>query len=99
MMVIPNTEAHLDGHSVLTSTYNVYRDSGFEDAATIKLKEAELMLEKKTSPNYMGFITFEAPGKLYTYTADGNEVLSSGAVQEIIENLSHYRENPGMWQI
>nr|WP_294943801.1 hypothetical protein [uncultured Mucilaginibacter sp.] len=99
VMVIPNTEAHLDGHAVLTYTYNIYRDNGFEDAATIKLKETELMLEKKKSPNYMGFITFENPGKLFTYTADGNEVLPSDAVQEIIENITHYRDHPGMWQI
>jgi hypothetical protein len=99
VMVIPNTEAHLDGHTVLTYTYNIYRDYGFEDPVTLKLKEKELLLEKKKSPNYMGFITFEEPGKLFTYTADGNHELSTDNVQEIIENISHYRDHPGLWSI
>lgn len=99
VMVIPNTEAHLDGHVAITYTYNIYRDGGFEDPAMIHLKENELLLEKKKSANYMGFITFEQPGKLFTYTADGHEELSSDEVQEIIENISHYRDHPGMWQV
>jgi hypothetical protein len=98
VMVIPNTEAHLDGHAVLTYTYNIYHDGGFEDATTVNMKEQELLLEKKKSPNYMGFITFEEPGKLFTYTADGNQELSSDEVQEIIENISHYRDHPGLWE-
>jgi hypothetical protein len=99
VMVIPNTEAHIDGHPVLTYTYNLYFDEGFEDPATLRLKEKELLLDKKKSPNYMGFITFEDPGKLFTYTADGQMELSSDQVQEIIENISHYRDHPGLWQI
>ncbi|AMR31937.1 hypothetical protein A0256_11135 [Mucilaginibacter sp. PAMC 26640] len=98
-MIIPNTDGHVNGHPVLTYTYNVYRDVGFEDASMIKIKEKELLLDKKTSKNYMGYITFESPGKLFTYTADGNEDLSSDEVQEIIENITHFREHPGMWQI
>jgi hypothetical protein len=99
VMVIPNTEAHVDGHPVLTYTYNVYLDEGLEDPAMIRLKEKELLLEKKKSPNYMGFITFEDPGKLFTYTADGQRDLSTDEVQEIIENITHYRDHPGLWQI
>lgn len=99
VMIIPNTDAHVDGHPVLTYTYNIYRDTGFEDPAMIHLKEKELLLDKKTSTNYMGFITFEDPGKLFTYTADGQEELSSEEVEEVIENISHYRDHPGMWQL
>jgi hypothetical protein len=99
VMIIPNTEAHVDGHPVLTYTYNVYRNNGMEDAAMLKIQEKELLLTKKKSPNYMGYITFEDPGKLFTYTADGYEVLSSDEVQEIIENITHYRDHPGLWQM
>ncbi|OOQ60133.1 hypothetical protein [Mucilaginibacter pedocola] len=99
VMVIPNTEAHLDGHAVLTYTYNIYRDNGFEDAATLKLKEKELLLDKKTSPNYMGYITFERPGTLFTYTADGNHDLSTEEVKEVIDNISHYRDHPGLLDV
>ena len=99
VMVIPNTEAHMDGHPVLTYTNNIYRDGGFEDAGMISQKESELLLDKKRSANYMGYITFEQPGKLFTYTADGHEELSSQNVQEIIENISHYRDHPGLWDV
>lgn len=99
LMVIPNTTAQVDGHPVLTYTYNIYRDYGFEDPAMISSKESELLLDKKVSPNYLGYITFEDPGKLFTYTADGPNDLSSDEVQEIIENISHYRDHPGLWQI
>lgn len=99
VMVIPNTQAAVDGHPVLTYTYNIYRDNGHEDDAVINRQESELLLEKKLDPNYMGYITFEDPGKVFTYTADGREELTSDEVEEIIENISHYRDHPGMWKL
>ena len=47
----------------------------------------------------MGYITFEQPGCLFTYTADGMTELSSDEVEEIIEQISEYRDTPSMWQI
>ncbi|MBK0380794.1 hypothetical protein [Mucilaginibacter segetis] len=99
VMIIPNTDAHVDGHPVLTYTYNIYRDFGFENADTVNYKKEELLLDKKHSPNYLGYITFEDPGKLFTYTADGTEELSADDVQEIIENITHYRDHPGLWDV
>ena len=99
VMVIPNTQASIDGHQVLTYTYNIYRDNGLEDDALISRQESELLLEKKLDPNYMGYITFEDPGKVFTYTADGREDLTTDEVEEIIENISHYRDHPGMWKL
>ena len=96
--VIPNTQAHVDGHQVLTYTYNVYNDSDF-NADELLSQESELLLEKKTDPNYLGYITFEDPGKMFTYTADGREELASREVEEIIENITHYRDHPGLWAI
>ncbi|MBD1392379.1 hypothetical protein [Mucilaginibacter glaciei] len=95
--VIPNTQGQVDGHPVLTYTYNIYADSNFDDAHTLQRQESELLLEKKLDPNYLGYITFEEPGKLFSYTADGYDDLTSGEVEEIIEHITHYRENPGMW--
>jgi hypothetical protein len=96
--VIPNTQAQVDGHPVLTYTYNVYQD-GDPDEQLEDRQESELLLEKKTDPSYLGYITFEDPGKLFTYTADGNGELTSHEVEEIIENITHYRDHPGMWSL
>jgi hypothetical protein len=99
VMVLANVDGHVDGHPVLTYTYNIYRNRDFEDAGMVRQREKELLLDKKTDPNYMGYLTFEDPGKLFTYTADGREELSSDEVTEIIENISHYRDHPGLWQL
>ena len=96
--VIPNTQAQVDGHPVLTYTYNVYNDEDIDEAEMLA-QESELLLEKKLDPNYLGYITFEDPGKMFTYTADGQQELTSGEVEEIIENITHYRDHPGMWAI
>jgi hypothetical protein len=98
VMVIPDTRAQADGHAVITYTYSVYRDTSDGNPALEESKEGELHLSKHTDPNYMGFITFEDPGKLFTYTADGKEDLDSDQVEEIIEQISHYRDNPTMWR-
>lgn len=98
VMVIPDTQAQADGHAVITYTYSVFKDTSHGNPALEQSKESELHLQKHTDPNYMGFITFEDPGRLFTYTADGKEELSSDQVEEIIEHISHYRDNPGMWR-
>lgn len=96
--VMPNTQASVDGHPVITYTYNVYNDGDIDDAEMLA-QESELLLEKKTDPNYLGYITFEEPGRMFTYTADGHEELTSNEVEEIIENITHYRDHPGMWSL
>jgi hypothetical protein len=98
IMVIPDTNAQADGHAVITYTYSIYRDTSGGNPALERSKESELHLQKHTDPNYMGYITFEDPGKLFTYTADGKDELSSDQVEEIIEHISHYRDNPSMWR-
>lgn len=98
LKVIPNTQAQVDGHPVLTYTYHVYQDNDPDDHLEA-MQESELLLEKKTDPSYLGYINFEDPGKLFTYTADGNGELTSYEVEEIIENITHYRDHPGMWSL
>jgi hypothetical protein len=97
--IIPNTQAQVNGHPVLTYTYNIYKNVNLDNKATSDRQESELLLQEKRDPNYLGYITFEAPGKVFTYTADGHDGLSSGEIEEIIENISHYRDHPGMWQL
>ncbi|MFD0792554.1 hypothetical protein ACFQZX_02935 [Mucilaginibacter litoreus] len=97
--VIPNTQAQVNGHPVLTYTYNIYLRSEHEDEALEQQQEAELLLDKKLSPNYLGYITFEEPGRMFSYTPDGKDELTATEIEEIIENISHYRDHPGMWQL
>ena len=98
VMIIPDTQAHANGHQIITYTYSVFKDDSGADPTIEQTKSSELHLTKHKDPNYMGFITFEDPGKLFTYTADGKLELSSSQVEEIIEHISHYRDNPGMWR-
>jgi hypothetical protein len=98
LMMIPESAAHMDGHPVLTYSYAIYRDP---DEGEHRLTNTDRLLtpDKKTNPDYLGTLTFEQPGKVFSYEADGPHELPEGAVQEIIEQISHYRENPGLWQI
>lgn len=96
-MVIPDTQAHLDGHTIITHTYSIFRDNGAGNPLLARSKESTLHLEKIDDPDYYGFITFEKPGSLFTYTADGQQELTSEEATELIEHLSDVRDNPQLW--
>jgi len=53
----------------------------------------------KQDPRSIGYITFEEPDKVFSYTADGRDELNSRDVQEIIEQITEYRDSPQMWSI
>lgn len=95
VMIVPDSEAHVNGHPVLTFTYSIYRNHNINPSSLVNI-ESNLHLTKNTNPDYMGYITFEHPGKLFTYTP-GQQQLNSDQVQEIIETITQYRENPAMW--
>jgi hypothetical protein len=97
LMVIPDTQAHLDGHTIITHTYSVFLDNGAGNPLIARSKESSLHLEEIKDPDYCGFITFEIPGSLFTYTADGQRELSSEEATELIEHLSNVRDNPALW--
>lgn len=98
VMIVPESEAHMDGHPILTYSYAIYKEPdrnghNFTDADQL------LTADKKNHPDYLGTLKFEQPGKLFSYEADGQQVLPNGAIQEIIEKLTHYRENPALWML
>jgi hypothetical protein len=97
VMVIPDTQAHLNGHAIITHTYSVFKDTGMGNPLLARSKESTLHLEHIKDSNYFGFITFEKPGSLFTYTADGQQELDSNEVTELIEHLSNVRDNPALW--
>ena len=97
VMVIPDTLAHLDGHTIITHTYSVFKDNGSGNPLLARSKDSTLHLEQITDPDYFGFITFEKPGSLFSYTADGQQELTSEEATELIEHLSDVRDNPALW--
>ena len=99
VMVIPDADAHMDGHPVLTYSYTLYRtEPGAEQRQPASTDEL-LTPDKRKDPNYLGTIFFDQPYKAYTYTCDGMNELSGDQVQEIIEKITHYRSNPTLWRI
>ena len=50
-----------------------------------------------TDPDYYGYITFEKPGQLFSYTPGDQLELTRQEVEEVIEQLNHYRDNPELW--
>src|SRR3954467_12900703 len=92
---IPDTQAHLDGHTVLAYNYNIYFDrSKIDQSHGFKAE-----MNKMDDPDYYGSITIEKPGHLFTYMPGGRRVLTRTEIEEVIEQLSNYRDNPNLWQI
>jgi hypothetical protein len=98
LIIVPDSDAHADGHPVLTYTYSIYR----RDTSTLgKLDQPDQLLQpsKKDNPDYLGYINFVQPGKVFNYVADGEDELSPDEVLEVIEEINHFRDTPQMWSI
>lgn len=96
LMAIPDTEAHLNGHPVISYTYSLFIDRANGDPNQSFNKESSLHLDKINDPDYLGFIAFEEPANVFSYTA-GERSLSVAEVEEVIEQLTHIRDNPNLW--
>ncbi|WP_345949286.1 hypothetical protein ABDD95_20795 [Mucilaginibacter sp. PAMB04274] len=97
LMIIPDTLAHLNGHTAITYTYHIYRQTGQALNREAFSREGHLGLNKNDDPNYMGYLVFEIPDKLFNYFPEGTHHLNGGEVNELVEHLSHYRDNPSLW--
>ncbi len=95
LIVVPETDVKMDGHPILTYNYTIFNDVNNEANGLLNISEKKL--EKVGNPNYLGIITFENPGRLFTYTR-GEAALESSEIQEIIEQISHIRDNPSLWK-
>jgi hypothetical protein len=97
LMIIPDTQAHLDGHTIITQTYHLYQET--EDALGRKLFRPDDYsgVNKDKNPAYMGYLTFDVPGRVYSYTGDGHSNLSPTALEKLIDYLNMLRNNPPMW--
>jgi hypothetical protein len=88
LMVIRDSEAHLDGQTILTKTYSIFQDMALRDPRQSKSKEATLHLERIADPEYYGFLTCEEPGGVFTYTDDGLKHLSGDELEQLIEQIA-----------
>nr|WP_294796013.1 hypothetical protein [uncultured Mucilaginibacter sp.] len=101
LMIIPDVEGHVDGHPVLTYIYSIFgagTDGPFS-STEVHQKELQLHLDKSTNKNYFGYVKFDVPGKLFTYMPAEDNRLSTREIEEVIQNISHYRDDPQQWDI
>jgi len=98
LIIMPESEAHADGHPFLTYTYSIFRR---DDAILAKLNQPDRLLlpNKKTNPDYLGYVSFEQPGKVFNYIADGEHELSYDEVVDVIEEINRFRDTPKLWTI
>lgn len=97
LMIIPDTLAHLDGHAVITHTYSIFKNTETGNPFIARSKESSLHLEAIHDPNYYGYLTFELPDKIFTYTHGAHLELEKTDIEQIIEFLSDVRANPNLW--
>lgn len=98
VMVIPDADAHMDGHPVLTYSYALFR---FEPGDKKLKTDLDQMLapDKIKNPNYLGTLYFDQPYKAYTYTSDGLNELTGDQVESLISKINGYRQNPTLWRL
>ncbi len=95
LKVVPDTQAHLDGHTVIAYNYNIFFDSTKNDPAKALAQNEDS--DKMSDPDYYGYVTFEKPGQLFSYTPGEQRQLTRAEIEEVIEQLNHYREHPDLW--
>ncbi|WP_413667124.1 hypothetical protein ACEN9X_21695 [Mucilaginibacter sp. Mucisp86] len=98
LIIMPESDAHMDGHPVLTYSYSIYRRDAYT-LSQLNQPDKLLQLSKKNNPDYLGYITFEQPGKVFNYVADGEDALSADEVVEVIEEINHFRNTPQLWTL
>jgi hypothetical protein len=98
VMVIPDADAHMDGHPVLTYSYVLYRFTPGQKKLKADL-DRMLSPDKIKNPDYLGTIYFDQPYKAFTYTSDGINKLSDDQVEILIKMVSNYRQNPNLWRL
>lgn len=96
--VIAEVSHHLNGHPVLTYTYHIFFNSAKNDPSRVLNYEIAIK-DKLSNPDYYGYITFEDPNRLFSYTPKGQRELNRDELEEIIERLKHYRKNPSLWHL
>ncbi|PTR01381.1 hypothetical protein C8P68_101615 [Mucilaginibacter yixingensis] len=96
--VIPDTSVYHDGHPIISYSYSVFMDGKSKLPSVASPHAPGIPHDFITHPDYMGFIAFEEPGKLFMYAGYGERHLTAEESEELIEFLSHIRDNPNLWR-
>lgn len=96
VQVLPDTLIEMDGHPIISYTYSLFKHTG-KPHESPRPKPNVLDTDHILDPDYLGFITFEEPGRVFSYTSSGNDILSTDEVTELIEKVTELRENPQSW--
>ncbi len=97
LRIIPDANIAMDSHPILTFKYYLFRDVEAEGIVSEAVKLRNQQLTTNNS-NYFGYLTFDQPGKMFTYTSNEKHELSSEEVEQIIEQVSYYRDHPELWK-
>lgn len=97
LKVVPEVKAAMDGHPILTYKYFLFRDIEATESVSdiIRLRNQQI---SEDNGNYFGFITFDQPGRMFTYTSNQSHELGTTAVEQVIEQITYYREHPELWK-
>ena len=98
LIIFPDTQAHLNGHTIITHAYSIYNyTSGIDPARVIRRKSTPTLVNND-NPDYFGQITFELPDRVFTYSAGTFCSLDTDQIEQVIEFISDFRNNPTLWQ-
>lgn len=97
IMVIPDTQAHVDGHPVLTYSYTLYRTEPGHSEVELSSTDQLLAPEKVKHKDYFGTVYFEQPYKAFSYIADGRNELDAEDVEQVIDLITEYRMRQELW--
>jgi len=88
IMAIADNIAHFDGQTEIALTYSFFIDKDNGNPDQIINKESHLHLVANDDPDYLGYITVEKPGRVYSYTGNGKKRLSITEIQDAVEQLN-----------
>ena len=97
IMVIPDTQAHVDGHPVLTYSYTLYRAEPGHSEVEMSSADQLMAPDKIKLKDYLGTIYFDQPYKSFSYTADGVNQMDVEDVEQVIGMITEYRMNQERW--
>jgi hypothetical protein len=98
VMILPHPEVKHDGHPIISYNYNVFKSEphiNMPDALTA----AETKIPDTDHPDFLGYISFEQPGRQYSYNSQSEWALNRHEVAELIDQINYLRDNPHLWQI
>jgi hypothetical protein len=88
IMAITDNIAHFDGQTEIALTYSFFIDKDNGNPNQQINKESHLHLVENDDPDYLGYITVEKPGRVYSYTGNGTNRLSIAEIQDAVEQLN-----------